>query len=101
MDGLRCRQTPMDGLTPVQEGQVDKLLLKTNECAELLGVSRSRLYELMNAGAVRSVVIGRSRRIPRAELERFVEQLETEQLQAGVEAEGAGPAGPRGSATRG
>jgi excisionase family DNA binding protein len=40
--------------------------------AQLLGVSRSKLYELLGEGALPTVRIGRSRRIAIADLEAFV-----------------------------
>ena len=39
---------------------------------QLLGVSRSKLYELLGEGALPTVRIGRSRRIAIADLEAFV-----------------------------
>lgn len=52
-----------------------KLLLKVPEAAEMLSLSRSRLYELMAEGCERPIPvirIGRSVRIPLADLERWV-----------------------------
>ncbi len=54
---------------------VERLLLKPEEAADLLGIGRSKLYELLAQGAVDSVRIGGSRRVPRAALEEFVERL--------------------------
>ena len=55
-----------------------KLLFRTEEAADRLGVSRARLYELMACGEVRSVKIGSSRRIPAVDLEAFVTRLRSE-----------------------
>ncbi|CAJ60387.1 MULTISPECIES: helix-turn-helix domain-containing protein [Frankia] len=55
-----------------------KLLLTPTEAAELLGVSRSTVYELMNSGDIESVRIGRARRIPSAALHAFVTRLRGE-----------------------
>ncbi len=52
-----------------------KLLLTPTEAAELLGVSRTTVYELLNAGQIESVWIGRARRIPRAVLVAYVDRL--------------------------
>ncbi|WP_131784176.1 helix-turn-helix domain-containing protein [Protofrankia symbiont of Coriaria ruscifolia] len=52
-----------------------KLLLTPAEAADLLGVSRTTLYELLNAEQIESVRIGRSRRIPRAALVTYVDRL--------------------------
>jgi excisionase family DNA binding protein len=54
---------------------VDKLLFTPREVAQLLGISRSSLYELLRRGEIASVRIGRSRRVPRAALSAFVDQL--------------------------
>ena len=54
---------------------MDKLLLKPEEAALLLGIGRTKLYELLAVGAVESVRIGSCRRIPRGALERYVSGL--------------------------
>ncbi|WP_239340636.1 helix-turn-helix domain-containing protein [Frankia sp. CiP3] len=51
------------------------LLLTATEAADLLGVSRTTVYELLNAGQLESVRIGRARRIPRAALVAYVDRL--------------------------
>ena len=55
----------------------DPLLLTPEEAANLLRVSRTTVYTLMKAGALRPVHIGRSCRLSRAELLRYVNRLET------------------------
>jgi excisionase family DNA binding protein len=45
------------------------------EAAEWLGLSRTKAYELVYQQKLPSVTIGRSRRVPLAALEAFVEQL--------------------------
>jgi excisionase family DNA binding protein len=52
------------------------LLLTPEEAAEVLRVGRTTIYALMKAGDLRPVHIGRSCRISRAELERYVRRLE-------------------------
>jgi len=47
------------------------LLLRVSEAAQLLGVSRSAMYELVASGQVPVVRIGRSIRVVRSELERI------------------------------
>ncbi len=54
---------------------MDKLLVSPEEAAELLGVGRSTVYDLMRTLALPSVKIGRARRIPTAALRDFVEHL--------------------------
>ncbi|WP_239345437.1 MULTISPECIES: helix-turn-helix domain-containing protein [unclassified Frankia] len=51
------------------------LLLTPAEAAAELRVSRAKLYQLMKAGLIDSVVIDRSRRIPRAALTAYVDRL--------------------------
>jgi excisionase family DNA binding protein len=43
---------------------MDKLLLTADEAAEVLGVGRSTVYDLIRLRLLRSVKLGRSRRIP-------------------------------------
>jgi excisionase family DNA binding protein len=52
-----------------------KLLLRPEEAAEVLGVGRTKVYELMAAGELESVQVGRSRRLPTAAVEAFVAGL--------------------------
>ena len=40
------------------------ILLTPTEAAQVLGIGRSKLYELMQAGVVESVRIGSCRRVP-------------------------------------
>lgn len=58
----------------------DKLLLTVEEAAQRLGMTRSKLYPLMMAGAILSVKIGKSRRIPTHALNTYVERLVEEQV---------------------
>jgi excisionase family DNA binding protein len=51
---------------------VDKLLATAEEAAEILNVGRSTVFELMRTGRLRSVKIGRSRRISYDALREFV-----------------------------
>jgi excisionase family DNA binding protein len=52
-----------------------RLLLTVPEAAEALAISRSKLYELLAAGLVRSVRIDGSRRVPVEALETYVTRL--------------------------
>lgn len=54
---------------------MDKLLLTTMEAADVLGVGRSKVYELMRAGALASVRIDSCRRIPVEDLSALVSRL--------------------------
>ncbi|SDY28873.1 DNA binding domain-containing protein, excisionase family [Modestobacter sp. DSM 44400] len=55
----------------------DRLLLTTEEAADVLRVGRTTVYALIKEGQLRPVHIGRSCRISRAELERYVSRLDT------------------------
>ena len=55
----------------------DRLLLTPEEAAEVLRVGRTTIYALMKAGELHGIHIGRSCRISRAELERYVRHMET------------------------
>src|SRR4051794_20180172 len=54
----------------------EALLLTPEEAATLLRVGRTTVYALMKAGDLRPVHIGRSCRLARAELERYVRRLQ-------------------------
>jgi len=54
---------------------MDKLLYTVPEVAEMVGLGRSKLYELIAAGELESVRIGRATRVPASALARFVEDL--------------------------
>ena len=54
---------------------MDRLLLTPEDAAELLGVGRTKLYELLRVGAIESVRIGRARRVPASALHDYVTRL--------------------------
>ena len=54
-----------------------KLLLKPTEAAELLGISRSRAYELIAAGVLPSVRLGSSVRVPLDALREWIKKQQT------------------------
>lgn len=55
----------------------ERLLLTPEEAAEMLRVGRTTIYALMKAGDLHGIHIGRSCRLSRAELERYVSHMET------------------------
>ena len=48
-------------------------LLNTTDAAKYLGISRTKVYELISSGSLESITIGRSRRVSVAQLQRFLE----------------------------
>jgi excisionase family DNA binding protein len=58
-----------------------RLLLTIPEAAQVLGVSRSILYQLVRAGEVATIKIGRSRRVPIVALEQYVRARLTPSLE--------------------
>jgi excisionase family DNA binding protein len=53
-------------------------LLKVGEVVGRLGLSRSKVFSLLANGDIPSLTIGRSRRVSRSALARFVEQREAD-----------------------
>jgi excisionase family DNA binding protein len=51
---------------------MDKGLLTVGEAASYLSCGRTKLFELLRAGEVRVVKLGRATRIPRGELDRWI-----------------------------
>ena len=81
----------MHSTSDVRETE-NPLCLRVEEAARLLGISRSKTYELVATGDIPSVEIGGLRRVPRAALERIVS------TQAREEADGTSPGGSSGDA---
>ena len=53
-------------------GEIEPVLLRPAEVAAALGVGRTAVFELMRTGELRSVKIGKSRRIPTEAVREFV-----------------------------
>lgn len=51
-----------------EQPTLDRLAHSPSEAAELLGISRAKLYLLLDDGTLPSFKLGRSRRIPHAAL---------------------------------
>jgi excisionase family DNA binding protein len=64
-----------DVITYARTVSVERELLSPLEAAHALGMSRSRLYQLISEGEIASVKDGRSRRIPRSEVVRRIKTL--------------------------
>lgn len=56
---------------------MNQLLFTPKEAASALGIGRSKLYELLQAGELQSVHIGTCRRVPADALARYVERFQT------------------------
>ena len=54
---------------------VPKVRLTPEEAAEALSLGRTKVYELIREGALRSVRIGKCRRVPATALSEFVERI--------------------------
>jgi excisionase family DNA binding protein len=50
------------------------ILYSPAEAAKLLGISRAKLYVMLDAGQIGSIHIGRARRLHRDEIERVASQ---------------------------
>ncbi|WP_152363826.1 helix-turn-helix domain-containing protein [Microlunatus speluncae] len=55
-----------------------QLMYRVTEAAHVLRLSRSAIYELIRSGQIRSVTVGRSRRITHNALTEYIERLEEE-----------------------
>lgn len=63
---------------PTRRNTVEKLLLTPEEAARSIGLGRTKVYELLRAGALESVQIGAARRVPVEALREYVERLRGE-----------------------
>jgi excisionase family DNA binding protein len=66
-------------VTPTGDSESPRLLITVEAAAELLSISRTRMYALIKAGEVMSVRVGRLRRIPVGALDAFMTRLLTDQ----------------------
>lgn len=51
---------------------LERMLLSPEEAAQVLGISRAMVYELLAAGRLPSIKLGRCRRIPMESVRRLV-----------------------------
>jgi excisionase family DNA binding protein len=81
--------SPDGSESDVLEGSVQRpLLLTVRQAADLVGVGRTTMYKLMEAGELPSVHVGASRRIPLSAVYNYVESL----CRSEVDVHGGGPA---------
>jgi excisionase family DNA binding protein len=64
--------------TSLEVFELDQQLFTIEETRAITRLGRSMLYEKLRNGELRSVTIGRSRRIPKSAIEDFVRRLERE-----------------------
>lgn len=57
----------------------DRLVYTIREAAHALRISRTKLYELLDSGAIESIHIGRSRKIPADALRTYLDHLREQQ----------------------
>jgi excisionase family DNA binding protein len=62
------------GTTPV----VEKLLRVEDVARDVLRIGRTRVYQMIASGELRSVAVGRSRRIPESALQDYIDKLKAE-----------------------
>lgn len=60
-------------------GPVTKRLLTIKETAEILGISRSMVYQLVASDDLETVHIGRSIRVPTIAIDDFIDRLRSRQ----------------------
>lgn len=59
----------------MQTNRENRLLLTIPEVAERLGMGRTFVYELVLKGEIKSVKLGRARRVPIAAVEEYIVHL--------------------------
>lgn len=53
---------------------VEPICVRVNDAARMIGVGRTKLYELISSGELETVKIGKATRITKASLHRLVER---------------------------
>lgn len=56
---------------------MERMLLKLSEVAQMLGIGRSLVYELIAQGQIPSVRLGRCIRVPSESLQQWIKEKET------------------------
>lgn len=64
-------------MTAIKCSAPERLAYRVSEAAEVLAISRSRFYELVSEGRIRILKEGARTLVRRAELERYLDALET------------------------
>jgi excisionase family DNA binding protein len=66
----------MNDMRPQDDQPIARPLLTIEEAAAVLRIGRTTFYDLIKRGQLRTVHIGRSCRVTRAELDRYVQRLD-------------------------
>lgn len=53
---------------------VDPICVRVNDAARMIGVGRTKLYELISSGELEAIKIGKATRITMASLQKLVER---------------------------
>jgi excisionase family DNA binding protein len=59
----------------------ERLLLKVGEAAKLLGLGRSKTYELIQRGALKSLKVDGARRVRIDDVHEFIERLRQAEIE--------------------
>lgn len=60
---------------------MEKILLRPMEAAQLIGIGRTKMYEMVASGELPSIHIGRARRIPVNALNKWIDERQVKQAQ--------------------
>lgn len=60
----------------IEHGGLDRMAYRVREAAEVLAISRSRFYELVAEGRIRTLKEGARTLVRRSELERYLDALD-------------------------
>lgn len=64
---------------PTDPPPTPRVMLTAEQAAAALGIGRTTVYALIKSGELRSLLIGRLRRIPADEIQAYTDRLTTEQ----------------------
>ena len=67
--------------TPLVAEPDPRLVYSVEAAAEALSISRTRMFRLIKVGTIRSIRVGRLRRIPVESLNEYVDQLKRTQTE--------------------
>lgn len=72
---LLADRQPDEPTPPQTRAMPQRVLLTVEEAAEQLGIGRTKTYELVKAGEIDSIQIGRLRRIPVSAINEYAARL--------------------------